>query len=405
MARKRLAVVYDLGSATPLEIRSAVGRACDVVFVCDLDLPHVAAAVPVIRQFAEIVDVTGMELDQRIKAVEASTPDGVVTFSEYRLGEASAYTTALGLPGHSPETVAVLTDKLAQRRALAAVQPVGCAVVGDDPAAALAVAGLPAVLKPRSGAGSLHTTQVDTEDELHAALQAVPDGDFVLETLLVGDSSVAGEAWGDYVSVESVHTPAGSRQVCVTGKFPLAEPFRETGMLLPATLSEVDTAAVLALDSAATAALGVRYGITHTEIKLTADGPRVIEVNGRLGGYVPGILRQATGINLVQVAVQIALGLEPRWQEIRWRGVTYQYFLTPFESGTVQALEGADEVSGFDGVLKVDVQARPGDVVDWRGGTQAHLGVVHGTAPDHDTLRRTAERIGQTFRPVFQENS
>jgi biotin carboxylase len=184
------------------------------------------------------------------------------------------------------------------------------------------------------------------------------------------------------------------------------EPFRETGMLLPSTLSEQDSVAVLALDAAATAALGVRHGITHTEIKLTPDGPRVIEVNGRLGGYVPGILKQATGINLVQIAVQVALGMEPRLPQIRWNGVAYQYFLSPRprQGGTLMSV-GADELASLRGVKHVDVKARPGDHVDWRAGTQSHLGVVHGTAPNHESLRRVAESIAAAFRPVFQESS
>ncbi|WP_103341283.1 ATP-grasp domain-containing protein [Amycolatopsis sp. CA-126428] len=403
MGGKRVVVVYDLGSATPLEIRSAAGRACEVEFVGDSSRPHVAAAADGIRRFAGFTDLAGLDSDGRLKAVEALVPDGVVTFSEYRLVETAEYAAALGLPGHSPETVVLLTDKLAQRRALAAVSPVRFAGI-DDVDAAVAATGLPAVLKPRRGAGSAGTVRVDTVEELRAALPGGSAADHLLEQLLTGDPSVAGADWGDYVSVESVHTPAGSRQVCVTGKFPL-DGFRETGMLLPATLSEADTEAVLSLDAAATAALGLRHGLTHTELKLTPEGPRVIEVNGRLGGYVPGILKQANGIDLVRVALQVALGLEPRWPAPSWTGVTYQYFLTPGEDGVLDRADGADELAALPGVRKVDLRARPGDRVERSAGTQAHLGVVHGTAPDHDTLARTARRIAEVFRPVFEGSS
>ncbi len=400
MGGRRVAVVYDLGSATPLEIRTAAGRACEVEFVGDSTRPHVAAAADGIRRFAGFTDLAGLDAEGRLKAVEALAPDGVVTFSEYRLGETAEYAAALGLPGHSAETVALLTDKLAQRRTLAAVSPVGFAGAGDVDAA-LAATGLPAVLKPRRGAGSAGTVRVDTAEELRGALSELPVDDYLLEQLLTGDPAVAGAGWGDYVSVESVHTPAGSRQVCVTGKFPL-DGFRETGMLLPSTLSEVDTDAVLALDAAATAALGLRHGLTHTEIKLTPGGPRIIEVNGRLGGYVPGILKQATGIDLVRVALQVALGLEPRLPEPRWAGVTYQRFLTPGEDGVLARVDGADELASLPGVQRVDLRARAGDRVDRRAGTQALLGVVHGIAPDHDTLARTTRRMTEVFRPIFE---
>jgi len=60
------------------------------------------------------------------------------------------------------------------------------------------------------------------------------------------------------------------------------------------------------LATAATKALRVRTGFLHTEIKVTPSGPRVIEVNGRLGGGLPNLLQQAAGFDLLR-----ALGRDP----------------------------------------------------------------------------------------------
>ena len=65
---------------------------------------------------------------------------------------------------------------------------------------------------------------------------------------------------------------------------------------------------MLDLATAALRALGVRTGGFHTEIKLTPDGPRVIEVNGRLGGGVPEMLLQASGESLMRLSMRVALG-------------------------------------------------------------------------------------------------
>ncbi|MGW6856306.1 ATP-grasp domain-containing protein [Streptomyces xanthophaeus] len=401
----RVAVLHDLGSATPNEILAAAHRLCEVVFVADFDRPGTAAARQSMLDLAEVVDVTGRDPQERIRLLREAGVDGVVTYSEYQLAETARTAAGLGLPYHETGLIPALVDKLVQRRILAeaGVQATRCAVIGDDPAEALALVGVPAVIKPRIGAGSLHTTRVDSAEEFLATAAARPAGiEFVAEQMLEGDPQVAGEFWGDYVSVESVHTAAGSRQVCVTGKFALAEPFRETGMLLPATLAQEAADEVLALEAAAVAALGLRHGITHTEIKLTQDGPRIIEVNGRLGGYVPEILRRATGINLVRVALEVALGREPRIPAARQRGVTYQYFLTPPAlAGTLASVDGLPELAALPGVRNVEAHAEPGRRVDWREGTQSHLGVVYGSAPDHDSLRTVAESITATFRPVF----
>ncbi|OAH15983.1 hypothetical protein [Streptomyces jeddahensis] len=37
-------------------------------------------------------------------------------------------------------------------------------------------------------------------------------------------------------------------------------------------------------------------GISHTEVKLTTDGPRLIEVNGRLGGFQYGLSHMGGGV-------------------------------------------------------------------------------------------------------------
>ncbi|MFP1624870.1 ATP-grasp domain-containing protein [Streptomyces sp. 5K101] len=401
----RVAVLYDLGSATPNDILAGAHRLCEIVFVADFDRPGAAAARAAMLDLAEVVDVTGLDAQERLRLLADAAVDGVVTFSEYRLAETAWLAQGLGLPYHDVELIPALVDKLVQRRILAeaGVQATRCAVIGDDPAEALERVGVPAVIKPRIGAGSLHTTRVDSAEEFLATAAARPAGmEFVAEELLEGDPRVAGEFWGDYVSVESVHTPAASRQVCITGKFALAEPFRETGMLLPATLPPEATAEVLTLEAAAVRALDIAHGVTHTEIKLTSDGPRIIEVNGRLGGYVPEILRRATGINLVRVALEVALGREPRIPAPRHRGVTYQYFLTPpAVAGTLTSVSGVAELAGLPGVRNVETHAEPGRLVDWREGTQSHLGVVYGSAPDHDALRTVAESINATFRPAF----
>src|SRR5205823_1576273 len=121
------------------------------------------------------------------------------------------------------------------------------------------------------GAGSRDTYRVDTPAqlaELVGRLGHATDGGFLIEELLVGEASIAGEPWGDYVSVESVVVDGHSTHVAVTGKFPLAEPFRETGMMLPATLPPDWTGRVLDTTTMALRALGVVCGVTQTELKL-----------------------------------------------------------------------------------------------------------------------------------------
>ena len=53
------------------------------------------------------------------------------------------------------------------------------------------------------------------------------------------------------------------------------------------------------------------YGLTHTELKLTASGPRIIEINGRLTGHMNLTTRSTLGIDLVRLGGLLALGERP----------------------------------------------------------------------------------------------
>lgn len=108
--------------------------------------------------------------------------------------------------------------------------------------------------------------------------------------------------------------------------------------------------AVLSVVTEAHAALGIRTGLTHTELRLTPTGPRVVEVNGRLGGdFIPLLGALATGVDLVAAACDIALGRTPDLTPTRDRcaEVTFVY---PPHDGQVRSLDlsAAEAVPGVE---------------------------------------------------------
>jgi len=400
-------VVYDEGSAGPGEIAAAArGAGADVFLVVDRAAPHVARLAPALGRRFDLLDITGLTTEAAAARVCARAPDGLLTFSEHRMAATSAFAAAAGVKRwHTPETTRLLTDKYLQRRALAdaGVDTTPCVLVPVGGAArAVGEVGLPAVLKPRQGTGSRHVRAVWTVEEAVAAVAECPQGtDLLAERLLVGDPAAAGSPWGDYVSVETAVSDGDCRPVCVTGKFALAEPFRERGSFLPHTLDDRTATQVTALAEAAIGALGVRDGVVHTEIKLTGRGPRVIEVNGRVGGLVADLLRRGADYDLVGTAVRLALGL-PLETEPVVGGVAYQYtLLAPMDATSLVGFGGLDRLRAVPGVDLVDVRATPGQSVDWRAGATGRLGRLHGQVPDHATLERTTRAIETAFDAVY----
>jgi biotin carboxylase len=170
----------------------------------------------------------------------------------------------------------------------------------------------------------------------------------------------------------------------------MAENFRETGFFIPAALSAGDQRDALDLATAAIAALGVSTGCLHTEIKFTPEGPRVIEVNGRVGGGVPEMLDRATAseIRLIELTLRLALGETIRVDgPVATERIGYRFFLQPPDvSATVAAIDGIDVVSEYPGVDTITVHQGPGADLDWRDGTRNHIVAVVGSANDYDEL-------------------
>jgi biotin carboxylase len=84
--------------------------------------------------------------------------------------------------------------------------------------------------------------------------------------------------------------------------------------------SGLDDAGASTAAEAAVAALGITDGPSYTQLILSPQGPRIMEVAARLGGgHDSEICRRAAGVDLAGLAVRIAVGraiaaseLEPR---------------------------------------------------------------------------------------------
>jgi biotin carboxylase len=319
---------------------------------------------------------------------------------------------ALRLPFHSESTAEALTDKALQRStfAQAGVETPACFVLSPEipdleRTSIGEKVGWPAVLKPRSAQGSLYTFFVSDEAALEQFLKALgPDRpDMVLESFLADDPNWSEQPYAGYVSVESVVAGGVVSHLALTGRFPMAENFRETGFFIPAALSDSDQDDVLALATSAITALKVTTGCLHTEVKFTPDGPRIIEVNGRVGGGVPEMLDRAAGVALVEMTLRLALGEKIVVQgPLPTERVGYRFFLQPPPvSATVATISGINAVSEFPGVDSITVHQGPGADLDWRDGSRNHIVAVVGSAKDYDELQAVDRLLNQEVTVTY----
>ncbi|NED89346.1 ATP-grasp domain-containing protein [Streptomyces sp. SID11233] len=393
-----IAVVYDRGSAFLLDIVEGLAALGDPVLAL-WPGDHADEVEPLARELAPVVRLDATDHDASARLLAAHAPDAILTFSESKLSVTAEIAGRLGLPYHSPATVELLRDKYAQRRRLRergadSVRSFKVRRPGDW-AEALAAVGLPAVLKPQTGEGSRSTHLVEDADRgaaLVAELLSGAGGEhaLVLEEYLRGRGC---GPLGDHISVESAVTGGRVSHWAVTGKFPLEPPFREVGHLRPAPLTAAERAAALDVVTAALHALDITTGITHTELKLTADGPRIIEVNGRLGGFQPQLASLSGDFDAVTLAGRVALGEDVSEVRADDRRVVFARVVpVPPGGGTYVGVHGLRDALAVDGVERIVIPRLPGARLPV-GVQSGELAWVEGTATDYETMRQVIQRV------------
>jgi argininosuccinate lyase len=313
---------------------------------------------------------------------------GVTSSSEYFVGTASEVARTLGLPHPDPAAIRDCRDKATQRSRLAAAGLPGPAFAAarsrDEAAAAAARIGFPVVVKPVAGSGSIGVRRCADPAEAAAAAAAVLAGaGRAVGTGLPPQDTVLVESYlaGPEFSVETFD----DRVVGVARKHLGPEPrFVETGHDFPAPLDPAPAAALGEAAVAALRALGLGWGAAHVELRLTAAGPRIVEVNPRLaGGMIPRMVEEATGIDLIELLVARVAGERPVPAPTR-AGAASIRFLVARTAGRLVDVDGVDAAGRVPGVVEVGVTAGPGQEVLVRGSFQDRLGYVLAADPRGD---------------------
>jgi biotin carboxylase len=318
---------------------------------------------------AEVVDF--LDVERVVEAGRRHAVDGVVTVAAERaVPVVAAVAEALGLPGIGTDVAHVMTHKVAQRRLLGErglAQPRFAAVrTLHEARLAVDVVGFPAVLKPADSAGQRGLFRLDSvadlERRLYASLAESPTHEAILESFHEG------------LEVNALVVARGGEATVVTLSDRLRPRGRGFGVaclhVYPSSLYGDALEEAERVAASAVAALGLREGIGYPQLLATDDGVLVVEVAARVpGGQMAEVARHGVGVDVVDVAIRLALGEEvpdelvtPRFQQplaIR--------FLTadpgPLPPGTVRAVSGLDRVLEAPGVVEADVYLVEGETI------------------------------------------
>lgn len=307
------------------------------------------------------------EVDEWVDAALAIDRHDPITaiggFNEEFQPHAAAIAQRLGLPFHEPQTIRATREKVEMRRVLreCGLDDTHAEVVGNagDIEAFAAAHGYPVVVKPLDARGSLGVSIVGSRGEVAQAL-----------TWYCAHSSahrmmVEQFLEGEELSVEAFSEEGLHRVICVTRKYKHPRTNVETGHCLPAPLDAGARDAIEAYVEAVLTALGIRSGPSHTEVIMTARGPRLVETHPRIGGDgIVDLIRLTSSVDLDELWIRQSAGARVRSQLPRaLEGFAAVMFATPRARGTLERVDGLDEAEAMAGVHKVEVLRSPGSEI------------------------------------------
>ncbi|MFJ8113201.1 ATP-grasp domain-containing protein [Streptomyces sp. NPDC096132] len=359
----------------------------------------------------DLLDAT--ELSAAVGRLQGTRPvDAVVPGFEYFVPAAALLAAELGLPGLPTDAARRLRYKHLMRFALdrAGVRSAAHRVVATDrgdwqPTVAQAVEelSLPCVVKPVDLGGSVMVRLARSLDEAVAAVAEIADaGPDAFGLTPMPLALIEEFVEGPEYSVEGHISAEGPSIVSVTRKLLGGEPyFVERGHVVDPGCDPALRVSVSAYTEQVIAALGLTTGVFHGEVRITAEGPVLMEMGARLpGDHICELIELAHGVDLAAVFVDAMLGRTPApyiptADATRAAGI--RFLLRPGLAGYT-IITGLDEARGLDGYVDSALSYAPGEPIPQAADFSGRLGWFTFTAPDSLGLESVLDKADHMVR-------
>lgn len=271
----------------------------------------------------------------------------------------------LNLIFHSPQVVEQCLDKWLMKKALQK-RGVSCAngvlISRMEEITSKKISSLqfPLVIKPKDGTSSQGVYKVESLEEIlqyrPITMKYSKGGEVIIEEFLDGPE----------ISVESITFNGASSIVQYTKKF--VTPFPRTvemGHLQPAQLNENEKIAVDKVVKDAIIALGIDNSASHTEVKLTPKGPKIVEVGARLGGdFISSFLvKNSCGVDMDRAAIQVTLGEKPNLEPTEIAFTFIKYLELPIGK-RVKSIHDWTQIMNNPGVVFANISIPVGQTIE-----------------------------------------
>lgn len=374
------------------------------VIAVDMNPDAVGFSVPgVIKEVISTIDTPAIA-----EAAKRHNINGIMTLaSDMPMQSVAAVSRELGLVGISEDTALKATHKTFMRNALrdnGVPVPMYFGAKGKDEYMSavkkIRDAGYKCIVKPADNSGSRGVYLLDESSDPDAvydyAMQYSHSGEIVIEEYMEGPE----------VSVETLAVDGDIHVIQITDKITTGAPyFVEMGHTQPSMLSEAVKHEISELAVSANKAIGIVNGPSHTEIKVTKEGAKIIELGARLGGdcITTHLVPLSTGIDMVECNIRIALGEKPDLTRKYNKGSAIRYLKNHI--GTVLEINGVKDAEAVPGVVQVYIVHGVGERIGDIRNSLDRAGFVITQADSAQEAGAIAEKCADMIRIVSEDKT
>lgn len=350
----------------------------------------------------EVVSTT--DIQQIVSLAMKYKIDGIMTLAtDMPMRSVAAVATEMNLVGIDNETAIKATNKAEMRKALRnnSVPIPKFFIVGDEIEYLKVVKefNVPFIVKPSDCSGSRGIFKVSdiTNEELilKAYKYCYPyskNGCVVVEEYMSGPE----------VSVETIAIDGVCHVIQITDKMTTGDPhYVEMGHSQPTRQSKTIVEKIIDVTKAANKAIGIENGPSHTEIIITEEGPKIVEIGARLGGdcITTHLVPLSTGVDMVECYIRIALNEKPNFERKWNKGAAIRYFKQT--AGIIKEIKGIEEAKQINGIKQISIVHNVGekitDVID----SGSRMGFVIAQGSDESDALSIAEKAIDSIKVVM----
>jgi biotin carboxylase len=340
-----------------------------------------------------------------------SRPGALLSNSDHLQTQTALAAEYFGLPGKDWRSAIRARDKGLMRTALRQADLDETAFVRirpDDAIGQFDAIRFPAVLKPAEGVASEDVMLVEDVADLArrvAEIRRRRDGDLLVEGLIEGPLHTL-ETLGDG---NTLRVWGGYRTTVSAAPYFIEERLTWQPALPPGVLSGV---------LARLTALGVGFGACHTEFIITADGPRIVEVNDRLiGDHCDFAMADLLDEPVFDDVIRVHLGEPPRPAPmasgpaspdpgVSTRHGHVHWVLATADGELISAPQASSRTVSIGPGREVRLDYRPirsvGTVARVTGTNRDYLGSIRAIGPDDAAVEAATAEFLRTERWVIE---